>query len=189
MEGSSLWFLRLGGYNSQNYSYVEVFKISEIVILDGTDISTDDDSKFELFPENVRSITVGKNLTGEIGYDAYTKLNTLIMKDVQPDADATFKDRQYLATKVYVPEGSLSAYRATECWSRFCNMNGYVGNSVNPVPPTEYDIAFDGLYFNILDGDELRGVVTYREKRNGNPVPSYSGDVEIPSYISSTISI
>ena len=186
MEDWSLWFLRLGGYKEENYSYmyIEDFKISEIVILDGTDISTGDDRKFELFSENVRSLTVGKNLTGEIGYDAYTTLNTLIMKDVQPDADAIFKDRQYLVTKAYVPEGSLSAYRATECWSRFCNMNGYVGNSVNPAPPTEYDIAFDGLYFNILDGDELRGVVTYREKLDGKPVPSYSGDVEIPSSIS-----
>ena len=184
MEGSSLWFLRLGGYKEENYSYVEVFEISEIVILDGTNISTGDDRKFELFSENVRSLTVGKNLTGEIGYDAYTKLNALIMKDVQPDADATFKDRQYLVTKAYVPEGSLSAYRATECWSRFCNMNGYVGNSVNPAPPREYDIALDGLYYNIIDGDELRGVVTYKEKRNGKPVPSYSGDVEIPSSIS-----
>ena len=157
-----------------------------MTILDGTDISTGDDKKFELFSKNVHTLKVGKNLIGEIGYNAYKGLYNLVMKESQPDADAMFSDRQYLLTKTYVPKGSMSAYRASEGWSRFYSMNEYDSDTFNPAPPLPkvYDIASDGLYFKLLDTDDLKFMVTYRGTRDGKPVPSYSGDLEIPSYIS-----
>lgn len=188
-ESENLWSLHWGycKYISPgNYEYIEDFTITEMTILDGTDISTGDDKKFELFSKNVHTLKVGKNLIGEIGYNAYKGLYNLVMKECQPDADAMFSDRQYLLTKTYVPKGSMSAYRASESWSRFYSMNEYDGDTFNPAPPLPeiYDIASDGLYFKLLDTDDLKFKVTYRGTRDGKPVPSYSGDVEIPSYIS-----
>ena len=183
----NLWSLHWGycEYISPgNYDYIEDFTITELTILDGTDISTGDDKEFELFSENVRTLKVGKNLIGEIGFNAYKRLNDLVMKESQPDADAMFSDRQYLLTKTYVPKGSMSAYRASESWSRFYSMNEYDGDTFTPAPPKVYDIASDGLYFKLLDTDDLKFMVTYRGTRDGKPVPSYSGDVEIPSSIS-----
>ena len=188
-ESENLWSLHWGycKYISPgNYEYIEDFTITEMTILDGTDISTGDDKKFELFSKNVHTLKVGKNLIGEIGYNAYKGLYNLVMKECQPDADAMFSDRQYLLTKTYVPKGSMSAYRASESWSRFYSMNEYDGDTFNPAPPLPevYDIASDGLYFKLLDTDDLKFKVTYRGTRDGKPVPSYSGDVEIPSSIS-----
>ncbi len=185
----NLWSLHWGycEYISPgNYDYIEDFTITELTILDGTDISTGDDKKFELFSKNVHTLKVGKNLIGEIGYNAYKGLYNLVMKECQPDADAKFSDRQYLLTKTYVPKGSMSAYRASEGWSRFYSMNEYDSDTFNPATPLPkvYDIASDGLYFKLLDMDDLKFMVTYRGTRDGKPVPSYSGDVEIPSSIS-----
>ena len=185
-ESENLWSLHWGycKYISPgNYEYIEDFTITEMTILDGTDISTGDDSKFELFSKNVRTLKVGKNLIGEIGYNAYKRLNDLVMKESQPDADAMFSDRQYLLTKTYVPKGSMSAYRASEVWSRFYSMNEYDGDTFNPAPPKVYDFASGGLYFNLLDTDELKCAVTYSGMRDGKPYSTYSGEVVIPSSV------
>ena len=182
----NLWSLHWGycEYISPgNYDYIEDFTITELTILDGTDISTGDDKEFELFSENVRTLKVGKNLIGEIGFNAYKRLNDLVMKESQPDADAMFSDRQYLLTKTYVPKGSMSAYRASESWSRFYSMNEYDGDTFNPAPPTVYDFASGGMYFNLLDTDELKCAVTYSGMRDGEPYSTYSGDVVIPSSV------
>ena len=185
-ESENLWSLRWGycEYISPgNYDYVEDFTITEMTILDGTDISTGDDKNFELFSKNVRTLKVGKNLIGEIGYNAYKRLNDLVMKESQPDADAMFSDRQYLLTKTYVPKGSMSAYRASEVWSKFYSMNEYDGDTFNPAPPKVYDFASGGMYFNLLDTDELKCAVTYSGMRDGKPYSTYSGDVVIPSSV------
>ena len=182
----NLWSLHWGycEYISPgNYDYIEDFTITELTILDGTDISTGDDKEFELFSENVRTLKVGKNLIGEIGFNAYKRLNDLVMKESQPDADAMFSDRQYLLTKTYVPKGSMSAYRASESWSRFYSMNEYDGDTFTPAPPKVYDIASGGLYFNLLDTDELKCAVTYSGMCDGKPYSTYSGDVVIPSSV------
>ena len=182
----NLWSLHWGycEYISPgNYDYIEDFTITEMTILDGTDISTGDDKEFELFSENVRTLKVGKNLIGEIGFNAYKRLNDLVMKESQPDADAMFSDRQYLLTKTYVPKGSMSAYRASESWSRFYSMNEYDGDTFTPAPPKVYDIASGGLYFNLLDTDELKCAVTYSGMRDGKPYSTYSGEVVIPSSV------
>ena len=182
----NLWSLHWGycEYISPgNYDYIEDFTITELTILDGTDISTGDDKEFELFSENVRTLKVGKNLIGEIGFNAYKRLNDLVMKESQPDADAMFSDRQYLLTKTYVPKGSMSAYRASESWSRFYSMNEYDGDTFNPAPPTVYDFASGGMYFNLLDTDELKCAVTYSGMCDGKPYSTYSGDVVIPSSV------
>ena len=185
-ESENLWSLHWGycKYISPgNYEYIEDFTITELTILDGTDISTGDDKEFELFSENVRTLKVGKNLIGEIGFNAYKRLNDLVMKESQPDADAMFSDRQYLLTKTYVPKGSMSAYRASESWSRFYSMNEYDGDTFTPAPPKVYDIASGGLYFNLLDTDELKCAVTYSGMCDGKPYSTYSGDVVIPSSV------
>ncbi len=185
-ESENLWSLHWGycKYISPgNYEYIEDFTITEMTILDGTDISTGDDKEFELFSENVRTLKVGKNLIGEIGFNAYKRLNDLVMKESQPDADAMFSDRQYLLTKTYVPKGSMSAYRASESWSRFYSMNEYDGDTFTPAPPKVYDIASGGLYFNLLDTDELKCAVTYSGMCDGKPYSTYSGDVVIPSSV------
>ena len=182
----NLWSLHWGycEYISPgNYDYIEDFTITELTILDGTDISTGDDKEFELFSKDVRTLKVGKNIIGEIGYNAYKRLNDLVMKESQPDADAMFSDRQYLLTKTYVPKGSMSAYRASDVWSKFYSMNEYDGDTFNPAPPTVYDFASGGMYFNLLDTDELKCAVTYSGMRDGEPYSTYSGDVVIPSSV------
>ena len=185
--GDKLWCLYWGRlYSLTQYSpisYVEDFTITEMTILDGTDISTGDDKEFELFSKDVRTLKVGKNIIGEIGYNAYKRLNDLVMKESQPDADAMFSDRQYLLTKTYVPKGSMSAYRASDVWSKFYSMNEYDGDTFNPAPPTVYDFASGGMYFNLLDTDELKCAVTYSGMRDGEPYSTYSGDVVIPSSV------
>ena len=62
-------------------------------------------------------------------------------------------------------------------------MNEYDGDTFTPAPPKVYDIASGGLYFNLLDTDELKCAVTYSGMCDGKPYSTYSGDVVIPSSV------
>ena len=72
----------------------------------------------------LKSITLPACLK-EIGTDAFLKtpvLRTVVVKAQVPPTGAVFADTTYLEGTLFVPAGTLNAYKAADGWSKFKNI-------------------------------------------------------------------
>ena len=72
------------------------------------------------------NVTIGDMVTDvkSINWEGNENLTTIQSLAMTPPMTNSFSNKQYLNTKVYVPEGSLAAYQADEIWKNFWNIQG-----------------------------------------------------------------
>ena len=70
------------------------------------------------------NVTIGDMVTDVkgINWGGNENLTTIQSLAMTPPMTNSFSNKQYLNTKVYVPEGSLAAYQADEIWKNFWNI-------------------------------------------------------------------
>lgn len=186
LKGYGLWKVDFGYYthvSTSEETYHSPTYPTGLEILDGVDISMPQGGKFSCFASTVQGLIVGKNLTGEINYENYRYLNELVVTDSQPAEEVSFTDRQSLLTKLYVPQGSLSAYRSAAGWGKMYSISEYDGAPSLHGKTDRYDLKVDGIYLTILDKDGFEAMVAYKEIRSGKPYSDCSGDVVIPAVV------
>lgn len=69
------------------------------------------------------SVTLGSNVStiGERAFEQCTALKSITLESTTPPAadDNTFSTDTYLTATLYVPQGTLQAYRQASCWRNF----------------------------------------------------------------------
>ena len=108
----------------------------------------------------IKSITLGKDMT-EFPTDMSecSRLESLILRDETPRPCPKFSERQYSTVKLYVPDGSLEAYRNAEGWKRFLSVSALDDTTIATPARTEtgrYDLQ--GREVN----DAYKGIVIIR---------------------------
>ena len=92
----------------------------------------------------IKSITLGKDMT-EFPTDMSecSRLESLILRDETPRPCPHFWEEQYSTVKLYVPDGSLEAYRNAEGWKRFLSVSALDDTTIATPARTEtgrYDL-------------------------------------------------
>lgn len=86
---------------------------------------------------NLKRITIPSNVTliGQNVFDECTNLENVISLSVVPPSisDNTFPSSVILWTTLYVPQGSLKAYKESSTWSQFSN--------IKEIDPTDIEIV------------------------------------------------
>ena len=108
----------------------------------------------------IKSITLGKDMT-EFPTDMSecSRLESLILRDETPRPCPHFWEEQYSTVKLYVPDGSLEAYRNAEGWKRFLSVSALDDTTIATPARTEtgrYDLQ--GREVN----DTYKGIVIIR---------------------------
>ena len=108
----------------------------------------------------IKSITLGKDMT-EFPTDMSDciRLESLILRDETPRPCPHFSEEQYSRVKLYVPDGSLEAYRNARGWKRFLSVSALDDTTIATPARTEtgrYDLQ--GREVN----DAYKGIVIIR---------------------------
>ena len=118
------------------------------------------------------SVTLGSGLTSMSSsvFRDCENLRTIVSLATTPPTigNATFTSDQYTNAKLFVPEGSLSAYQAAENWSNF-----------TCIKEKAFSFEVDGIYYYIHSVLDKIVYVCYSD----TDYNSYSGNVTIPSTV------
>ena len=118
------------------------------------------------------SVTLGSGLTSMSSsvFRDCENLRTIVSLATTPPTigNATFTSDQYTNAKLFVPEGSLSAYQAAENWSNFTNIR-----------EKAFEFMVDGIYYKYSNATNKTASVTYCDTTYN----SYSGVVTIPDSV------
>ncbi len=111
---------------------------------------------------SLTELTIGSTVT-EIGTGLFERFNNLMTINSMPTTppsvgENNFTNQQYLDAKVYVPQGSLFAYRAADVWKNFWGLQVGIFTGVSGVE------AATGIDVSVGDGcivvDNAKGRVT-----------------------------
>ena len=108
----------------------------------------------------IKSITLGKDMTKfPTDMSECSRLESLILRDETPRPCPHFWEEQYSTVKLYVPDGSLEAYRNADGWKRFLSVSALDDTTIATPARTEtgrYDLQ--GREVN----DAYKGIVIIR---------------------------
>ena len=101
-----------------------------------------------------------------------TNLKTIVCLMTSPATSNTnnFPTEVYSSATLYVPQGKVSTYQGTACWSSFSN-----------IKEIECDFVEDAIFYNDLGDNKAQ--VTYVNSNYDFYSNFYSGDVAIPSTV------
>lgn len=111
---------------------------------------------------SLTELTIGSTVT-EIGTGLFERFNNLMTINSMPTTppsvgENNFTNQQYLDAKVYVPQGSLFAYRAADVWKNFWGLQVGIFTGISGVE------AATGIDVSVGDGcivvDNAKGRVT-----------------------------
>jgi formylglycine-generating enzyme required for sulfatase activity len=107
------------------------------------------------------------NIGGEMKFSSSTRNSDKVRDGAKYDdlqGDTCFEACVYQNATLYVPMESVEAYRAADGWRHFKNIVGFY----------DFDFVADGVYYTIIDEDEV--IVVYGEN-------AYQGVVSIPETV------
>ena len=140
-------------------------KLTSIVIPDG--VTTIGKKSFMQCSE-LRMITIGSGVTkiGNSAFSSCIKLETLHVKVKEPPIINLYTF-PFGGTTLYVPQGSVEAYRNAEHWNRFFRIEAYKEGAM-------HRFEYEGLNYETLSYTEVK-VVT--------GIQRYSGEIVIPDTV------
>lgn len=133
-----------------------------------------------------KEITLGAGVT-KIEADAFAYTNKLTKLTVKAEVPPTMDASAFTSNfdikgncTLYVPKGSIEAYKTAPNWSGFKEYLPIDDGSL----PAEVQVQQDGIYYKLTTADKTAEVMTaYKLKDAGVISQFYSGDINIPSTI------
>ena len=132
-------------------------------------------------PNSVTSI-------GYFAFDGCDNLTSIFSHMLNPveiignTLGSTFSKTTYNNATLFVPEGTIGIYRAASGWRDFINIEEYFPNETNNYSvETGQCFYFNGIYYKIVSNIEKTVEVACKPDIW---LEAYTGDVEIPSYVS-----
>ena len=150
-------------------------KLTDVTV--GNSVTTIEWYAFQ-FCSNLASITIPGSVTmiEDYAFAACSKLASICMLGKTPPSACNFTDEQYANITLYVPEGSLEAYRNADKWKNFQNIqeSGATGISNADAGNVAIEATANGIS---LSGAEGKAVAVYTA--NGTRVAyigNYAGE-------------
>ena len=105
--------------------------------------------------DGLTSITIPNSVTS-IGDYAFYECDGLtsiyLLGKTPPTAYInSFSNKQYLNTRLYVPQGSLATYQSADTWKEFWDIQEFDATGIEDVIATAYEITTDGIQFTAAD--------------------------------------
>lgn len=95
-------------------------------------------------PAGLTSVTIPGNVSyiGEEAFKTKKALNSVTSLSIQPPTafDNTFLESSYLFATLYVPQGSLEAYKEADGWKNFLNIQEIATSGIDTVDDNTNDI-------------------------------------------------
>ena len=102
------------------------------------------------------SVTIGNSVTsiGDQAFGYCDKLTSIYLLGKTPPTVgiSSFTNKQYVNTRLYVPQGSLATYQSADTWKNFWDIQEFDATGIEDVIATAYEITTDGIQFTAADG-------------------------------------
>ena len=107
------------------------------------------------------SVTIGNNVTsiGDYAFGYSDELTSIYLLGKTPPTAyiSSFTNKQYLNTRLYVPQGSLATYQSADTWKEFWDIQEFDATGIENIEEVTpaFEITSSGIQFTAADGEAI----------------------------------